>query len=513
MRIQLPIAPDAADQALREHLAVDGAEPGPLPGAAQSRLSATVEADAAGSVVTLHATNSTNVPFFGWFFVPLFRWELRRGLRWSRTVLDAAATGAEPPAPLGSHPLATPGLFDQSQVNLIAAVSFAGVVTAFVAALFGQFSDPVAKTFGASDGSLGQALAITRLGALVALLAASFADRAGRRRILLLSVAGACIFSGLSAIAPSFTMFTAAQALVRACVNSAVIVGGIAVVEEAPDGARAFAVSMLALASGAGYATSVVLLPIADLSPDAWRIAFGVGAAAIVAVPFISRRLVETQRFEAVAERSEAHGRVSEVLDRAHRRRLILLGAIGFLSNVFSAPSAQLSNRFLRDERGFSNAGIAQFKGVTNGIPGLVGIILAGRLAETRGRRPVAIVGMLLGTMLTMAFFLGSGPVIWIASSLAIIASASGALSVGTMDAELFPTEIRGTANAMLLVCYVTGSAVGLLFAGFLADRIDDLGMAIAICGIAPLLAALFLLPRLPESSGRTLEEVSPSEV
>ena len=34
-----------------------------------------------------------------------------------------------------------------------------------------------------------------------------------------------------------------------------------------------------------------------------------------------------------------------------------------------------------------------------------------------------------------------------------------------------------------------------------------------AVERLAGLLAALFLLPRLPESSGRTLEEVSPSEV
>jgi MFS family permease len=81
------------------------------------------------------------------------------------------------------------------------------------------------------------------------------------------------------------------------------------------------------------------------------------------------------------------------------------------------------------------------------------------------------------------------------------------------MDAELFPTEVRGTANALLLVCYVVGSAVGLLVAGFLADQLGDLGLAIAICGIAPIVAALFLLPRLPESRGRALDDVSPSEV
>jgi MFS family permease len=81
------------------------------------------------------------------------------------------------------------------------------------------------------------------------------------------------------------------------------------------------------------------------------------------------------------------------------------------------------------------------------------------------------------------------------------------------MEAELFPTEVRGSSNALLLVCYVAGSAVGLLAAGQLSDPMGGLGYAIALCGIAPLLAAVFLLPRLPESQGRELDDVSPSEV
>ncbi|MGZ6998393.1 MAG: MFS transporter [Acidimicrobiia bacterium] len=505
-----------ARTAVGDALALDAELGDKVPGTEQGKLTAEIgpdPADPAGSVVTLHAENVMVVPFFGWFFGPVFRLELKRGLRWAAVAVRARVDGVDAPSPLGKHPLSTPGLFDQAQTTLIATVSFAGVITAFAAALFGQLSDPVAKSFHISDSGLGGALAVTRLGALIALVAAGLADRLGRRRILLGSVLGVCIASGLSAIAPNFVFFTIAQTLVRACVNAAVVVGGIAVVEEAPDGARAFAVSMLALASGAGYAFSVVLLPVADIGPSAWRVAFGIAALMAFLVPVLGRNLGETRRFEQLAERSEERGRFREVFDAAYGRRLALLAGVGFLSNVFSAPSAQLGNRYLRDERHFSNSTIALFKGVTNGIPGLAGILLAGRLSETRGRRPVAIVGMFLGTALTMVFFLGSGPVIWIASSLAIVASASGTLSVGTMDAELFPTEVRGTANALLLICYVAGSAVGLLAAGLLSDAIGDLGIAIAVCGVAPLVAAIFLLPRLPESSGRALDDVSPSEV
>jgi MFS family permease len=77
----------------------------------------------------------------------------------------------------------------------------------------------------------------------------------------------------------------------------------------------------------------------------------------------------------------------------------------------------------------------------------------------------------------------------------------------------MFPTEVRGTSNALLLVTGVTGSAIGLLLAGALSDPLGGLGYSLALCGIAPLLAGVLLLPRLPESRGRALDDVSPSEV
>jgi hypothetical protein len=54
---------------------------------------------------------------------------------------------------------------------------------------------------------------------------------------------------------------------------------------------------------------------------------------------------------------------------------------------------------------------------------------------------------------------------------------------------------------------------VGLVLAGQLSDPLGGLGYAIALCGIAPIIAAIFLVPRLPESGGQKLDDVSPSEV
>jgi predicted MFS family arabinose efflux permease len=220
----------------------------------------------------------------------------------------------------------------------------------------------------------------------------------------------------------------------------------------------------------------------------------------------------ETRRYAALAARQARRGRVREVVDRSYGPRFVILAATAFLTSVFSAPSAQLTNKYLDDERGFSNSGISLFRAVTNGVPGLAGLVLGGRLAEQRGRRPVAAFGLAASTVAQVTFFLIGGPSLWLASTVAIVFAGGATVALGTLDAELFPTEVRGTGNALLLVCGVAGSVVGLLLAGLLADALG-LGPAIAVCGVAPFLAALLLVPRLPEAAHRKLDDVSPSQV
>jgi MFS family permease len=224
------------------------------------------------------------------------------------------------------------------------------------------------------------------------------------------------------------------------------------------------------------------------------------------------RTLPETRRWQELTGRG-ARGKLSQVVDRSYGPRFAVLAGLAFLTSVFSAPSAQLTNTFLHDERSFSNSAVALFRTVTNGIPGVVGLVLGGRLAESRGRRPVAVFGLAIATVIQVGFFLSSGVALWLTSTFAIIGTGASTLAIGTLDAELFPTEVRGTSNSLLLVCGVAGSVTGLLVAGFLADPLGGFGPSIALCGIAPFAAALFLAPRLPESAGRGLDDVSPSQV
>ena len=481
-------------------LRVDPLEGGTAPGPAGARAH-----------VLLEPEPTPRVPYFSWFMGPILRWSSRRALSWADRALRAAEAGQSPPPPPARPALAPPAIFSAPQATLLATVCALTAAVSYGSSLLSQNAGYVADSFGASDRTLSTALAVSRAGVLIALVAAAMADRKGRRKLMLVSFAGVCLANGLAAAAPNLAAFTAGQTLMRGFANAALVVAGIAAVEEAPDRARAYSLAILGLAGGFGYAFGVVLLPLADLGDEAWRISFALSAGTVLLLPSFARRLAETRRFAGLAARHARTGRLAEVFDRSYGGRFGVLVATSFLFAIFAAPSSQLTNRYLADTRGFSGFDITVFRAVTQGLPGFLGIVIGGRLAETRGRRPVAAIALFAGTAAQMVFFLYGSVVLWLSSTAAIILGGIAAPAFGAFNGEMFPTEIRGTANAFLVVAGVTGSAAGLMLSGHLSDSIGQ-GEAIALTGFASLLASLLVL-LLPETAHRALDEVSPSEV
>jgi MFS family permease len=476
-------------------------------------MTITLQRDGDATLVDVHSHGDVDIPFFAWFFRPLVAIGRRRAVAYAVATLQADIAGGPEPSPPKPVVGLPPVSFSDRQSTLLATAAAAVAVVSFCSALFGQLADPISETFNASDATLSNALALTRVGALFALFVTALADRRGRRRAILIGLVGSAIACAVSAVAPNLVLFTFAQMFQRSFINTTAIVAGIAVIEEAPERARAYSASMLALAGGLGFSFAVVVLPLADIGSSGWRMPFVIGALSVLLAPRIARNLAETTRYETIAARTDiARGRFRELFDSHYGRRFVLLAIIGFLANVFSAPSSQLMNKYLSDDRGFSNSGIAGFRAVTTAIPGLIGLLVGGRLAERIGRRPVAVVALLIATTTQMAFFLTGGATLWVMSAVSVLTSAAAGIALGTLDVELFPTEVRGTSNAVLLVVTVVGSMTGFALAGALSDPLGGIGRSIALCGIATLIAAIFFVPRLPETHLRTLDDVSPSE-
>jgi MFS family permease len=468
--------------------------------------------DASTTRIRLTVNSHMRIPFFGWVFNGLILGQLERRADHCIARLESALLGEAPPESLKAPLLLANVPFTAAQASLLASAAFATTLGGFGGALLGQNAQNIQDDFGIADQSLTNMLAISRTGALVALFVMRLADRIGRRRIILTALVGVGIGNTLTAFAPDIYTLTALQAVTRGFVGAALIVAGIAAVEEAPEGARAFAAAMLTMAGGMGFTLVIVLLPLADIGDQAWRVSYLVSGLTLLAVRPLSRSLNESRRYTKIAAADIERGRAGEVVDRQYGKRFAVLAAIGFMTNMLSAPSAQLMNKYLEDDRGFSNAGITGFKTVTSGLPGFIGIILAGRLSELRGRRPVAALFLALAGLAQIGFFLSEGAALYVFAILSVLAASCGGLAISTMGAELFPTEVRGTSNGMLLVVSVVGSASGLLLAGALSDPFGGIGRAIAVCAVPTVIGAILFVPRLPEPAGHDLDEISPSE-
>ncbi len=456
-----------------------------------------------GAPIRVSAVGDFSFPYFGWIFLPF----LRQGLRHR---LERLAAGESEPPP--RQWWAPPSQITPKQVAILATLCFALAVAGYCGGLYTQTVNAVGDAFGADDSTLGISLAVTRIGTLVALFGSALADRRGRRRILVFALGALAAVTLLSAASNNIVTFTTIQVFARGFVNLAGVVIIVMIVEEAPEGARAYTLALSIAAGGIGFGLGTAMLPLLDLGPQTWRILFVVGGVALLFVPGIARRLPESHRFTEVKERGIEGGRPSELVDHKYGRRFALLALVALLLNFAAAPTSQFQNRYLMSERAFSGVDILILRAVVQSVVPLIMLLLGGRLAEAIGRKRTARYGLLVAALADGGFFLLGGPLLWIMLLLTTSGAATAGPSLTSFNNELFPTEVRGTANGTLVVISVVGSVGGLLLAGTLSDVFGSIGTAVALTDIAPLIVVFVLIPFLPEAMGRDLDDISPPE-
>lgn len=405
--------------------------------------------------------------------------------------------------PPGHQPWwAPPEAADATASTTIGGLCTLAVVLGYLGTLLTQTITFAADELGASKTEQGATLAAVRVGVLAAVVLTTMADRRGRRTMLVAVTAAACVMSAVSALAPGLVVLGLTQTVVRGLTTAAAVLLAVIAAEEMPAGARAYAVSLIAMTGALGVGMCLWVLPLADVDEQAWRVLFVFGLLGLPVVRHVARHMKESRRFEVVHV---------DVGMAGHGRRFWLLAASALLLSLFTAPASQLMNEFLRDERGFSAARISLFTILTN-TPGGIGIILGGRLADTRGRRIVGAVGIVGGVVFTVAMVLTGGWPMWGFSVLGAVIGAVTVPALGVYGPELFPTSLRGRANGIIAVLGVAGSVVGLVVAGYLSERWDGLGPALTVLSVGPLAMALLVLFAYPETAHRELEDLNPED-
>jgi MFS family permease len=435
-----------------------------------------------------------SIPFFGLLFAAPVKANLARASK------DAAAGTLrdDPTQPWW----APPDRIDERGALVLGILGLLALVGGYLGTLISQTLTFAADEFGVDDSAQGATLAAVRVGVLLALGIVALSDRRGRRALLIATAFAAVLTAATGALAPGLIALGASQTIARGLSTALGLLIGIVAAEELPAGSRAYGVSVLALAAGLGAGMCVWALPLADLGTTAWRIIYLIPLLSLPLLWRAARLLPETRRF---------------ALHRGHAPvgwdagRLRLLALSGFLASLFLAPASQFQNEFLRTERDFSAARISAFTLLTT-TPAGIGVAVGGRLADVRGRRIVAAVGLVGGVAFTVGAYLVAGWPLWAFSAIGSIIAAATVPALGVYGPEMFPTTGRGKANGIISVVAVVGSSAGLLLAGQLSDAWGGLGPAISTLAIGPLLLAALIVTRYPETAHLELEEINPGD-
>lgn len=423
-----------------------------------------------------------------WFGV-LFRRPMRHALRHRRP------NGS--PSPWW----APPDILTERQATSLGLLASAATLAAFANTLFTQTATFAADGFGVSDRALGAAGAVVRVGVVIALPFALLADRMGRRRTIVLLAWLTPVFCSLGALAPSFWVLAGSQTLARPLGIALSMLAGVAAAEDMPRNSRAYAISVLAMASGLGAGVAVLSLKLADFGDNGWRLVYLIALVWLPIAVSLSRSLDETRRFETV----------HHISPPMNRRRLGLIALVALTSNLFIAPASYFQNNYLDKVRGYSAGDIALFT-LCTATPASIGLVVGGRLADVFGRRRLIAVCTPLSTGCLVAAFFTGGAGMWFAALGGGFASALAYPAYAVYRSELFPTGNRGMANGLITMTALLSGSVGILVVGYLRDHGSSYGKVIGCLAIGQLLAAYVAFRHYPETAHLELEQLNPED-
>lgn len=360
------------------------------------------------------------------------------------------------------------------------------------------------------ETQVGTMLAVIRLGMLPALAIGVLADRYGRRALLLATIVGFTVCTALTAAAPNAASFVALQFVARIFMAAEDTLGIVVIAEELAAARRGFALGVLAALGGVGHGLAAVSYAVVGGGPYGWRLLYLAGAVPLVVVAWVRRRLVETRRFVALQRRPHEPAAVwapLRALVREHPRRVLGLAGMVFPIYFAMIPAISFQSKFLQEAHGYSASVVAGLYFV-GGLASVATQLIVGRVSDRIGRKPAALVMLVLMTGGTLLLYRGSGS--WaLAGWLVMVAAYLGLdIMLSALGSELFPTAYRSTASAARAVTANVGATLGLALEGTFFALTGSHGAAISWM-LPPLALVPLALLVLPETARRELEDIA----
>jgi SP family arabinose:H+ symporter-like MFS transporter len=445
-------------------------------------------------------------------------------------------------------------------IGTILIVAVSGFLCGFDGSLFTGAVGFVHVDFALGDIELGWAVSSMAVASTVSIfLSGPLADRFGRRTVLRLA---SCIFAAsalLAAFSENFVTLIMARLMSGFGVGAVLITAPMYIAELSPSAWRGRMVSLsqlfMVLGTLAAFSSNYLIVRyggaslLASLHLVDWNWRWMLGIGALPAVPYffalffvpesprwlamhgrmpaarrVFERLIGDERADTELaavihslelETKRAKPRVSEILDPALRRVLVIGLLVGILQQI-SGISSVLSYAVVIFERAGAGSNASFMQTVLVGFVNVVFTLLALLLIDRVGRRALLMFGCAgIGVFMMVASYGFAiegerlGPWLVLIGLLGFIGSFAFSLGPGmwVLFSEIFPNRIRGLAISCVgvvnsLVCVFVQFVFPWEMANLGGARTFFIYGAFSLAGIA------FLWRLVPETRGRSLEEL-----
>ena len=371
-------------------------------------------------------------------------------------------------------------------------------------------------------------------------LAAFTSDRFGRKKLLLVAAALFTVSSIATALPRNITEFVIARLAGGIAIGLASTLSPLYIAEISPARSRGLLVSVNQLAIVTGILLSYgVNYDLAGSGSANWRWMFASAAVPsaffLLALLFVSespRWLVQNGR-ETEAEqvlsriegRESAHAEIEaicsavaeecgNVLDPAFRKPLVIAVLIALFSQFTGINTIiYYGSLVFLEHVPNQTASTALWANVMIGAINFVATILGMNLIDRVGRKPLmmgAFAGMAVSLMGVSVAILAHAPA-WVVLCLVLTYVACFAIGIGTgtwvLMSEICPTRIRGRAMSIATVFLWCGTLLVTLTFLSLVQVLTAPG-AFLLYAIVCIAALLFVRLKVPETKGRSLEEI-----
>lgn len=443
------------------------------------------------------------------------------------------------------------------QTNSIAFVLFATGVTAIGGFLFGYDSAVINGAnsylkahFSLTPAQQGFAGASAILGCIPgAMLAGFLSDRFGRKKLLFISAILFGLSSLLSALPRTFEEFLLARFIGGLGIGAASMICPVYIAEMSPERLRGRLGALFQLGIVTGiFLTLFINMLIQGMGDEAWNTASGwrwmLGTGGVPALLFLGLLFAvpESPRWLAQKGQENKAREIFEKIDgpvhaeeEMRAIREVSGGDEGRLSELFSGPFRKpmliaiilmacsqfcgINAIMYYSTEIFESAGGGKDAAFTStvwvGVINLLFTFVAIALVDKAGRRPLLLIGtaiqvIALGLVGWMFHTGQSGFQLLVCVVLFIAAFAMALGPVGWLFcSEIFPNKLRGRAMSVAaltvwICCYVVAQTFPMM------NESPSIGPALTfwIYAAVSLFAFVFVFAMVPETKGRTLEEI-----